>query len=182
VFGLKIDKKAVRSTPGLMMLGATLLLFVLILIFGTLQRAPRMIAQAEVWKLVQEEAAKYDLKPEFVYAIVAAESGFNAHASNAGSRGLMQLRAPAWQTVSKKPFRRAWNWKDNIRAGTAYLGYLKGLLEKQNQFSYALLAASYHQGPNRVKQAGYKIEALPGSRNRIYQALYRGETAPVTPP
>lgn len=164
------------------MVGAALLLLVLILIFGTLERSPRQIEHDDVWHLVQEEAEKYDLQPEFVYAIVAAESNFNAHASNAGARGLMQIRSAAWQTVSKKPFRKAWNWKDNIRTGTAYLGYLKNFLEKHDQFSYSLLAASYHQGPNRVKKADFKIETLPSSRNKIYQALYAGETDPVTPP
>lgn len=164
------------------MLGALALSAVLMGIFGTWGKVPRYVEREEVWRVVQVEAAKYGLEPEFVYAIVAAESSFNAHAGNSGARGLMQLRRPAWETVSEKPFRRAWNWEENIRAGTAYLGWLKAFLERHERFSYPLLAASYHQGPYRVRGADFKIEALPGSRNRIYRALYGGEVAPVETP
>ena len=182
MFSLQVEWKALRDGRGLAMLGAVLLAAMLIGIFGSWKRAPRYIERDEVWRVVEEEAAKYGLEPEFVYAIVAAESSFNAHAGNSGARGLMQLREPAWKTVSDKSFRKAWDWKENIRSGTAYLGWLKAFLERHERFSYPLLAASYHQGPYRVKGAGFKIEALPGSRNRIYQVLYGGEIAPVERP
>ncbi|HLS28325.1 MAG TPA: transglycosylase SLT domain-containing protein [Opitutales bacterium] len=176
-----VDKKALWSRTGLSMLGGILLLCLLLLILTDCSRQPKYIDRGRVWKVVQKEAEKQGLDPHVVFAIVAAESSFNAHAKNGDAFGLMQLRPPAWKTVSKKPHRRAWNWRENIVVGTAYLGHLKEFLEDHGQFSYPMLAACYRHGPYRVKGVGFDLAELPPPRNKIYQALQRGERAPVSP-
>lgn len=143
---------------------------------------PNYVPREHVWRHVQREAAKHDLDPRFVYAIIAAESSFNARASNQRARGLMQMTPPAWEDVSDLPFRRAWDWRTNVEVGTAYLGHLKKRLEADGRFSYPLLAASYRYGHGAVRQAGYDMRRLPETRNRIYQEFNRGNIAPVPPP
>jgi soluble lytic murein transglycosylase-like protein len=167
---------------GLVLTGLTLLAGLVLVIFSTWEQPPRYIPQEEVWRVVQREAARHDLDPRFVFAVVAAESSFNARAVNGDARGLMQLRPPAWETVSDRPFRHAWRWEQNIAAGTAYLAHLREFLQRHGQFSYPHLAACYRHGPYRVKGVGFRLDELPAPRNRIYRQLHEGNLAPVDVP
>lgn len=178
----RIHRRSLFSPPGLAMVSLVALFGLLIAIFGRWSWYPKMIPREDVWRVVQREAAKHDLDPRFVFAIVAAESSFNAHARNRDARGLMQLRPVAWKTVSERSFRHAWDWEENIAAGTAYLEHLKQFLEEHNRFSYPLLAACYRHGPYRVKGVGFRLEELPEPRNRIYRQLHADEIAPVETP
>lgn len=182
MFRFHIDKKAVKSRTGLKLIGLTILFGLLMVIFGEWNRPARYIPRADVWKVVEREAAKYGLEPSFVFAIIAAESSFNERARNQDARGLMQLRPLAWREVSETPYTDAWQWEQNIAVGTAYLGYLKGRLEKKGEFSYPLLAASYRYGPTRVARSDYQLQALPTPRNKIYQELRKGNLSPVETP
>lgn len=178
----RIDQKALWSRTGLGLVALTLLFGILVVVLGEWTRPPRYIPRAEVWRVVEREAAKHGLAPDFVMAIVAAESSFNARARNQDARGLMQMRPIAWREVSDKPRWRAWRWQEDIEVGTAYLGFLKTFLEREGQFSYPLLAASYRYGPSRVKRSGFRLEALPVTRNEIYRELFRGNASPVARP
>jgi soluble lytic murein transglycosylase-like protein len=178
----KIDRRAARSRTGMVLAGATLVFGLLLLFSIEWGKPPRFIPREEVWRVVEREAVRHDLEPRFVFAIVAAESSFNAHARNGDARGLMQLRPPAWQTVTEVPFRRAWRWETNVVAGTAYLGHLRLFLEERGQFSYPHLAAAYRHGPYRLQGVGFRLDELPEPRNRIYQELHRGRIDPVVPP
>jgi soluble lytic murein transglycosylase-like protein len=151
-------------------------------VFGEWTLPPRYIPQAKVRKVVEREAAKHGLAPDFVMAIVAAESSFNARARNQDARGLMQVRPIAWREVSDTPRWRAWRWQDDIAVGTAYLGFLKAFLEREGHFSYPLLAACYRYGPYRVKGADFRLEELPVTRNKIYRELFEGNPAPLVQP
>lgn len=164
------------------LVGLTLFFGVLMLVFGEWSRYDRYIPREKVWAEVEREAVKHDLDPRFVFAIVAAESSFNAHARNKDARGLMQLRPIAWREVSTTSHRRAWRWKENIAVGTAYLAYLKSFLEQEDEFSYPLLAACYRYGPYRVKEAGFRLDRLPATRNHVYRELLRGNLSPVPVP
>jgi len=170
------------SFPGLAMSAGIFLLALLLVLMTDCSPKPKYIDEGKVWQAVQEEAEKQALDPFFVYAIIAAESSFNARARNGDAFGLMQVRPDAWKTVSDKPHRRAFRWRENIEAGTAYLGHLKESLEKQKQFSYPILAASYRHGPNRVRKVDFDLSKLPAPKNKIYQKLQRGERSPVSPP
>jgi soluble lytic murein transglycosylase-like protein len=175
----RVDRKALWSGRGLAMVGLTLLFGLLVLSFGEWSRPPKYIPRDQVWAVVEREAAKHGLDPRFVFAIVAAESSFNARARNGDARGLMQIRPIAWREVAQGPHRHAWRWKTNIEVGTAYLGHLKTFLHENGQFSYPMLAACYRHGPYRVKATGFRLEELPAPRNEIYRELHRGNLAPV---
>ncbi len=135
-----------------------------------------------VWQYIERRAPAYGLEPGFVYAVVKAESTFNPHAETAVARGLMQMTAGAWKTVSNQPYREAWNWRSNLDAGMAYLAHLKAQLEAAERFSYPRLAAAYRFGPNRLREADYNLSRMPATQNRIYTQLFSGNTAPVSPP
>lgn len=178
----RIDRKALLSGPGLAMAGMAIILGALLLTWGECSRRPRYIAREEVWEVVKAEAAKHDLEARFIFAVIAAESSFNAYARNGDARGLMQIRPAAWKEVEETSHSHAWRWRENIAAGTAYLGFLKEFLQANDRFSYPLLAACYRHGPYRVEEVGFQLAELPEPRNEIYRAVYDGDPAPVPLP
>ncbi|MGJ3243815.1 MAG: transglycosylase SLT domain-containing protein [Opitutales bacterium] len=135
-----------------------------------------------VWAYLEKRAPDYDLSPEFAFAIVFAESSFDAHADSGYARGLMQLSKGAWETVSDRSYGRAWDWQDNLDAGLAYLAHLRGFLDDHNAFSYPLLAASYRWGPYAVKRRGFDMSRVKPAKNEVYKQLFAGEVSPVAPP
>jgi soluble lytic murein transglycosylase-like protein len=151
-----------------------LLVIVIALTFWNQQRLPQHIDSSAVRRVVDREARKHNLNSEFVFAIVFAESSFNAHADSGAARGIMQVSPVAWQQMTHLPYHKAYDWRLNIAVGTAYLGWLKERLEKQNRFSYPLLAASYHHGPGAVRAANYDLSLLPPTRNLTYREIYQG--------
>lgn len=171
---LSLNLKALFDRNGRALLGALVLAFLVVLVFGEFSWPRRFIPQEKVWRVVEREAGTHGLNPKFVMAIVEAESSFNANASNGNARGIMQITPGAWRTVSNRSFGKAWNWEANIVAGTAYLARLKKFLETYGSFSYPHLAASYLHGINRVKRIGGRLYDLPPTRNRIYQKLHGG--------
>lgn len=136
----------------------------------------------EIWAYIQKESERKGLNPNFVYSIAFAESTLDPYADTGYARGLMQLSKVAWVTVEKSSYENAYDWKDNINAGTAYLDHLKDELSKSGNFSYPLLAASYRYGINKVRNVNYDISELPKPHNKIYQQLFSGSLAPVAPP
>lgn len=135
-----------------------------------------------VWAAVQRESRAHGLDPAFVYAIVMAESSLRPHADSGYARGIMQLSRVAWNEVSDRPYREAWNWEKNIAVGVAYLAWCKTFLEKSNRFNYPRLAACYRYGPYRVRAERYDLNRLPQPNNRIYRELFAGNLRPVQPP
>lgn len=155
--------------------GLPLFLLLLVLIpTGCSRPEVKKIPPETVWRFIQREAPKYNLDPGFVYAIAFAESSLNAHADSGTARGIMQMSEAAWQTVTTDSYRRAWNWKHNIRMAMAYLSHCRDMLVANERFNYPLLAACYRFGPNAVRRANFNISALPPTRNRIYQQIFSG--------
>jgi len=75
-----------------------------------------------VAKLVGELAPQYTVRPELALAVIAAESNFDPRARSAkNARGLMQL-VP--ETAQRFGVRNAYDPKDNVRGGLAYLRWL----------------------------------------------------------
>ncbi len=133
-------------------------------------------AHSEVWHYIEQHAPDYDLNPEFVYAIARAESSLKPNALTFYARGIMQLSRAAWQSVSHEPYRRAWNWRLNLKVGMKYLHYCKIFLEQHHAFNEANLAAAYRYGPNALKKAKFNAQALgKNERNKIYQELFRSK-------
>jgi soluble lytic murein transglycosylase-like protein len=139
--------------------------------------------RAEIWTAIQPSAERYHLDPAFVYALVAAESNFDAHARNGEARGLMQIKSAAWRTVSTAPYEpTVWNWRANLQAGIDYLAYSRSYLHRKAEFSYPLLLAAFHYGLDYVEDRGFEIRKIPVPENVIYRQLWAGNLAPVAVP
>lgn len=118
--------------------------------------------------LIDENARANDLSPDFVRAVVQAESGFNARARSVkGALGLMQLMP---DTAAEYGVRNAFDPAENIRAGTSYL---KALLTRYNNNATLALAA-YNAGPGAVDKYGRTVP--PYRETRAYVARIERQT------
>jgi soluble lytic murein transglycosylase-like protein len=83
-----------------------------------------------------------------VHAVIEVESGGNPKAiSNAGAAGVMQLMP---DTAAAFRVRNRFDVEDNVRAGVAYLAWLRDLCGGDRR----LMMASYITGQNRVLRLG----------------------------
>lgn len=123
---------------------------------------------------VLKYSREYNVEPEFIYAVIKTESGFDENAvSNVGARGLMQLMEDAYSWVkyrlddkSEYNFDVMFDPETNIRYGTYYLSFL---LEKYDG-SIDLAAAAYHCGlglvdswieQGTIDPQNFKVEQIP---------------------
>ena len=144
---------------------------------------PEPISRDAVWQAIQPLASRYRMEPAFIYALVAAESNFNPSARNEDARGLMQLKAIAWRTVSTEPYEpTVWDWRRNLTAGVNYLAWCRSYLHEKGKFSYPLLLASFHYGIDYVQERNFDLRRLDPPDNAIYRELWRGNLSPVSPP
>ncbi|PIB92599.1 lytic transglycosylase domain-containing protein [Caulobacter sp. FWC2] len=114
--------------------------------------------EASVNFLVDEAAARFALPSNWIHAVIAAESGGDAHAiSPKGAMGLMQLMPATWRALSAQhglgsdPFDR----RRNVMAGAAYLRQL------YDQFGPRGFLAAYNAGPTRYAEARAGVRPLP---------------------
>ena len=97
---------------------------------------------------VAEAAARYNVDPDLVRAVITRESAGNRYAtSHAGAKGLMQLMD---STAADMGVREVFNPRDNIMGGTKYLSQL--LTQFNGDEKLAL--ASYNAGPGAVTRYG----------------------------
>lgn len=97
---------------------------------------------------IQSAATKYNLPPNFVKAVVKAESNFNPKAlSPVGAQGLMQLMPG---TARGLGVTNSYDINQNINGGAQYLR------QKLDQFNgnMELALAAYNAGPNAVLKYG----------------------------
>lgn len=121
--------------------------------------------------LIVENASQHELHPDFVRAVIQAESAFNPSArSGKGAMGLMQLM-PA--TAAQFGVTNAYDPVQNIRAGVAYLKSL--LVRFGNDVSLAL--AAYNAGPGAVEKYGRAVPPYKETRNYVAKIRANAGTA-----
>jgi soluble lytic murein transglycosylase-like protein len=127
--------------------------------------------------LIVEHSTRHALSPDFVRAVIQAESAFNPRAlSVKGAMGLMQLMP---QTARAYGVLNPFNAAENIRAGVAYL---RSLLDRFNQ-DESLALAAYNAGPAAVEKYGRSVPPYKETRNyvsKIRGAASRAATPPAT--
>jgi len=125
-------------------------------------------------QIIQNEASKKDIPVALLKALINAESSNNPFAvSPKGAMGLMQLMPP---TAKRFQVTDAFNPKQNIRAGTAYLKLLK-----QQFGSWPLALAAYNAGEHKVEKYG-GIPPYKETRNYVVKILkkYDPKLIPVS--
>lgn len=138
--------------------------------------APAMVPPAEIDRLVQTNAEQWNVDPALVKAIIANESGFNAHAtSDVGAQGLMQLMPG---TANDLGVTNAYDPAQNVWGGTRYI---KGLLDRFGGDVRKAVAA-YNAGPGAVEKYG-GVPPYAETQNYVQNVLasyqkYRGSPNP----
>ena len=123
-----------------------------------------LIAPKKIVSLVGQMAPRFQVEPQLVLAIIAAESNFNPQAvSPKNAQGLMQLIPETSQRFNvKNPFDPA----QNIRGGMTYLRWLLAYFEGD----VALVAAAYNAGEGTVDR--YKgVPPYLETRNYVKRVL-----------
>ncbi|MHB8066483.1 MAG: lytic transglycosylase domain-containing protein [Desulfobaccales bacterium] len=111
----------------------------------------RKVSPLELDPVVQEASRHYNLPPGLIKALIRVESNFVTTAkSPKGAQGLMQLMPG---TAEELQVRNPYDIRENIWAGTRYLGML---LQRFNNHLPSALAA-YNAGPHRVE----KYQGIP---------------------
>jgi len=96
--------------------------------------------------IIHDKAAKYDLDPALVAAVVETESRFRTRArSQVGAQGLMQLmpRTGRWMGAQN-----LYDPEQNVEAGARYLKYLSGRFDGNLKKTIA----AYNAGEGNVKR------------------------------
>lgn len=112
-----------------------------------------------VERSIRQAAARYNLSPELIRAVILAESGFNARAvSPAGAQGLMQLMP---ETASELGVADPFDIRQNIDGGARYL---RQMLDRFGGRLETALAA-YNAGPGAVEKYDGRV---PYAETRDY--------------
>jgi hypothetical protein len=126
-----------------------------------------------IFDLVHKLASDYDVDPKLVLAVITVESGFNVHArSPKNAQGLMQLIP---ETAQRFRVKNAFDPKDNIKGGLAYLQWLLAYFKGD----VPLVLAAYNAGEKAVEK--YRgIPPYPETRDYVEKItkLYRKPTHP----
>jgi len=115
------------------------------------RQANRIVAKdsTNYYRLIQEKAAKYNVDPSLVKAMIKVESNWNERAiSRKGAMGLMQLMPV---TASEMNLYDPFNPEENIEGGTKYLRHLLDRFDG----NLNLALAAYNAGPKKVKKCGF---------------------------
>lgn len=116
-----------------------------------------MLPAARLSTMVEGASRAYHVKPNLVYAVIAAESGGDPAAiSRAGAMGLMQLMPG---TSTQYGVLNAFDPEANVNGGVHYLHDL--LHRYHGNVTYAL--AAYNAGPGQV-DAVHGVPAIPETR------------------
>lgn len=120
----------------------------------------RMPSQQEVARMVEEEAIRQGVDPNFALAIAEQESRFRQSAKSAvGATGVMQLMPGTAAQLGVNPY----DTRDNIRGGVKYIKQLQGMFGNR----YDLIAAGYNAGPYRQSLQNGQIPNIPETQDYV---------------
>ena len=126
-------------------------------------RPTRGVSRRQIERLITRTAAKHDLSPELLRAVIEAESGFNHRAkSPVGAMGLMQLMP---ETADFLGVNDPYDPVQNLEGGGRYL---KGLLDRYDGSVHRALAA-YNWGPGNLDRRGY--DNIPGQTRHFIRRV-----------
>lgn len=133
--------------------------------------APRTAPRAASrWNaMIEQVAAEHGVDARLLHAIISVESAYNPQArSHAGALGLMQV-IPA--TGKRFGADDLFDPLQNLRAGTAYLVWLK----RRFGGDLELMLAAYNAGEGAVQRHGNRIPPFKETRQYVMRvtALYR---------
>ena len=114
--------------------------------------------------IVVSAASKYQLEPEFLHAVITAESSYRRKAvSSAGAQGLMQLMPVTAERFGvDDPF----DPQQSIHAGALYLNkLLKEFKTKQ------LALAAYNAGEGTVRRYNREIPPFPETQRYVKKVM-----------
>jgi soluble lytic murein transglycosylase-like protein len=130
----------------------------------------------QIAELVSMMAPAYTVAPRLALAVITVESNFDPNArSQKNARGLMQLIP---DTASRFRVKNAFDIRDNVRGGLAYLRWLLSYYRGE----VALAAAAYNAGEAVVdKYRG--VPPYPETRSYVQRvlALFGNERHPYDP-
>jgi len=128
---------------------------------------PRLTQRQADWiaRWVIYYSAVNGVDHRLIFAMIKCESDFDPWCTSpAGAMGLTQLM-PC--NVEDFHVINVWNVQENIRAGVEHFKEMLDMWAgRSNYEQFALAAASYNAGPNRVKRAG-GIPDIPETRNYV---------------
>jgi hypothetical protein len=118
----------------------------------------------QIAEIVAALAPRYEVDPRLALAVIQVESNFEARAVSAkNAQGLMQL-VP--ETAARFNVRNAFDPRDNVRGGLAYLRWLLAYYEGR----IPLVAAAYNAGEAIVDRYG-GIPPFPETRDYVRRVL-----------
>lgn len=126
---------------------------------------PARISHQQLRHVIRSEARQHQLPPALLWAVIKAESNFDAAAVSArGALGLMQLM-PATAAFVKVD--NPLNPVENIRGGARYLRYLL------NQFNdnLPLALAAYNAGPSHVRRNQDQVPPILQTQQYVEKVL-----------
>jgi soluble lytic murein transglycosylase-like protein len=135
------------------------------------QQSPSITGRQMIEESVQRAAAKYNLEPGLIKAVIRAESNFQVEAvSHAGARGLMQLM-PA--TARELGVTDIFDIDQNIDGGAKYL---RRMLDRFDGNIRKALSA-YNAGPGTVVKYNGRVP-YPETRQYVQRVLrFSGQMA-----
>lgn len=128
--------------------------------------AKSSLSQAELSRLIVEEAMEAGVEPELALAVARVESNFDPEAlSHAGARGVMQIMPATARDEFGVPRYRLYDPQTNIRIGVRYL---RQLLDRYDDEALAL---SHYNGGSRVRQKDGTLAVIPATRDYVNKVL-----------
>lgn len=128
-------------------------------------RTPVTPALAKYEPLITEAAARHEIEPALIKAVIRAESNFDPRAvSRKGARGLMQLMP---ETARQYGLADAFEPRANIEAGVRHL---KMLLDRYAG-DLRLALAAYNAGEQAVERYGRRVPPFPETQGYVRAVL-----------